>query len=507
MTTFKRILSANEAREKLLKGIDALADTVKVTLGPNGKTVLFKDTNGKLVATKDGVSVAKQIKDLECPFENYGALLARQAAEKTLSEVGDGTTTSTILAQAFIREGLKFDNIVELKKTWTGLKDTVVAELKKMSKPCKTKEELINVATISANNDRKLGELIAKAITKVGKDGVITVEESKDSYEDTFDQQEGLQLRCGYLSRYFVNQPNKAVCELTDCHILAIDESCENFKAIVPLLETIFKEDKSLLILCNSASEGFLNSLIPNVVEQNLKVCVVQTAGEGEVQKENLIDAASVVGADVISTSVGKLLKDVTIESLGKAKKVIVGHSTTTLIAPKKNNTKLKTRIEALKEANKKDKSEQLKRRLARLQGGIGTIKVGKATEIELKEKRDRIEDALFATTAALEDGIVPGGGQALDLSCRDGLGSNRNKETIHFALACTTAGRLLFDQGIKELHDTVIDPTKVVITALENALSLALTVLSIEAIIVDCEKGSDLLTLPDLQEAMKTLL
>lgn len=505
MTSFKRILTAEEARTKLLKGIDALANTVKTTLGPNGKTVLFKDSTGKLTATKDGVSVARQIKDLEDPFENYGALLARQAAEKTLSEVGDGTTTSTILAQAFIQEGLKFDNIVELRKTWTDLKDTVVAELKKLSKPCKTKEELINVATISANNDRKLGELIATAIKKVGENGVITVEESKDSTEDSFEMQEGMQLNCGFVNRFFINHPTKHLCEFDNPCILALDETIENPKALVPLLETIMNEGKSLVVFCNGLSKPTENFLVANVRDVGLRACFIITPGEGEAQKENLIDIAALTNSEIVATEVGKPLSQMGTEMLGSLKKIIVGHGTTTLIKTKETNERLKLRTSVLKKEFEKTKNERLKKRLARLQGGIGTIKVGKTTEIALKEKRDRIEDALFATTAALEDGIVPGGGFALKITSLvdpPSIGDMRS-EVASFVSACRVPNKLL--DSINPT-DSVIDPTKVTITALENALSLALTVLSIDAIIVDCEKGSDLLTLPDLQEAMKQL-
>lgn len=512
MSQYKEILHGKDARDKLIAGIDKLADTVKATLGPNGKTVLFSDTNGKLVATKDGVSVAKQVRDLKDPFENYGAMLARQAAEKTLQEVGDGTTTSTILAQAFIKEGIKLlDSGVQLtylRKEWNRLKDDIIQELKKITSPCKTMEDKINVATISANNDRELGKLIATAITKVGKDGVLTVEEDKENVNDSFELQKGMQIKRGFVSPYFINNTHKHLCEFVDSKILVLAESIENFPALVPLLEKIHSTKTPLVIFCNSISDSVLQNLIPNVTENHLKLCVVEIPGEGLMQEENAEDISAVVNAPVIKTSLGKLIKHLTESDFGECKRTLVTPFTTTLIVKDNNNQKVKARITSLKEAMEDvEDKEALKRRIARLSGGIGTIKIGKGTEIEQKEKRDRVEDALFATTAAIEDGIVAGGGMALYDSSFYLTGLPELSQG--FKEVCRTPSNLLGTNESEiegKVDDTVVDPAKVVRVALENALSLALTVLSIDAIISINESQDSFLTIKDLEKVISCI-
>ncbi len=421
----KEILFSNEARQKIKAGVDKLADAVKATMGPGGRNVVLERKFGSPLVTKDGVTVAKEI-ELPDPVENIGAQLVKEVAQKTADKAGDGTTTATVLAQAIFSDGLKFvtagDNAIEVKRGIDEAVKVIVDELKKIAKPVETKEQIAQVATISANYDREIGELIAEAMDKVGKEGVITVEEAK-GLETTLDVVEGMQFDRGYLSPYFVTDPEKMECVLENPYILIYGKKISNIRELLPVLEQVAREGRPLLIIAEDVEGEALATLVVNKLRGTLQVCAVKAPGFGERRKAMLQDIAILTGGTAILEDLGIKLENVTLDMLGQADKVVVDKEHTTIIGGKGKPEDIEGRIKQIKAELEKATSEydkeKLQERLAKLAGGVAIIKVGAATEAELKEKKARVEDALHATRAAVEEGIVPGGGTALIAAAR----------------------------------------------------------------------------------------
>ncbi|MEO2083265.1 MAG: chaperonin GroEL [Desulfurobacteriaceae bacterium] len=421
----KEILFSNEARQKIKAGVDKLADAVKATMGPGGRNVVLERKFGSPLVTKDGVTVAKEI-ELPDPVENIGAQLVKEVAQKTADKAGDGTTTATVLAQAIFSDGLKFvtagDNAIEVKRGIDEAVKVIVDELKKIAKPVETKEQIAQVATISANYDREIGELIAEAMDKVGKEGVITVEEAK-GLETTLDVVEGMQFDRGYLSPYFVTDPEKMECVLENPYILIYGKKISNVRDLLPVLEQVAREGRPLLIIAEDVEGEALATLVVNKLRGTLQVCAVKAPGFGERRKAMLQDIAILTGGTAILEDLGIKLENVTLDMLGQADKVVVDKEHTTIIGGKGKPEDIEGRIKQIKAELEKATSEydkeKLQERLAKLAGGVAIIKVGAATEAELKEKKARVEDALHATRAAVEEGIVPGGGTALIAAAR----------------------------------------------------------------------------------------
>jgi chaperonin GroEL len=415
----KELLFSIEARAKLKRGVDQLADAVKLTLGPKGRNVVIDKKYGSPTVTKDGVTVAKEI-ELADPIENMGAQMVKEVATKTSDLAGDGTTTATVLAQAIFREGLKNvtagANPMALKRGIDRAVEAVVGELKRLSVPSAGKKEIAQVGTISANNDREIGDLIAQAMEKVGKDGVITVEEAK-GLETTLETVDGTQFDRGYLSPYFVTNPEKMETVLDDAYILIHDKKISVMKELLPILEKVVQSGKPLLILAEDIDGDALATLVVNKLRGTLKVAAVKAPGFGDRRKEMLRDIAVLTGGQVVSDEVGFKLENVTLNDLGRAKRVVIDKDTTTLVDGKGKPDDIKGRSNELKVAIDQSTSdydrEKLQERLAKLSGGVAIINVGAATETEMKEKKARVEDALHATRAAVEEGIVPGGGVA----------------------------------------------------------------------------------------------
>ncbi|WP_163328872.1 chaperonin GroEL [Desulfurobacterium thermolithotrophum] len=416
----KEIIFADEARQKIKAGVDKLANAVKATMGPGGRNVVLERKFGSPVVTKDGVTVAKEI-ELPDPVENIGAQLVKEVAQKTADKAGDGTTTATVLAQAIFNDGLKFitagDNAIEVKRGIDEAVKVIVDELKNISKPVETKEQIAQVATISANYDREIGELIAEAMDKVGKEGVITVEEAK-GLETTLEVVEGMQFDRGYLSPYFVTDPDKMECVLENPYILIYGKKISNIRELLPVLEAVAREGRPLLIIAEDVEGEALATLVVNKLRGTLQVCAVKAPGFGERRKAMLQDIAILTGGTAILEDLGIKLENVTIDMLGQADKVVVDKEHTTIIGGKGKAEDIEGRVKQIKAELEKATSEydkeKLQERLAKLAGGVAIIKVGAATEAELKEKKARVEDALHATRAAVEEGIVPGGGTAL---------------------------------------------------------------------------------------------
>lgn len=416
----KRLVYGDEARSKLKAGVDKLANAVKVTLGPRGREVILEKKWGSPVVTKDGVSVAKEI-ELSDPYENMAAQLVKEVASKTADVAGDGTTTATILTQAIYEEGLKAiasgANPVYVKRGIDEAVKIIIEELKKISKPVSGRKEIEQVATISANNDPEIGKIIADAMEKVGKDGVITVEESK-SAETVLDVTEGMQFDRGYLSPYFVTNPEKMEAVLENPYILIYEKKINNIRELLPVLEKVVQTNKPLLIIAEDVEGEALATLVVNHIKGVLRVCAVKAPGFGERRKAMLQDIAILTGGTAITEDLGIKLESVDLDMLGKADKVVVDKDNTTIIGGKGNPEDIKARIEQIKKQIETTTSEydkeKLQERLAKLAGGVAIIKVGAATEAELKEKKDRVDDAVHATKAAVEEGIVPGGGVAL---------------------------------------------------------------------------------------------
>ncbi len=530
MATAKQIAFDEYARQALLRGIDKVANTVKVTLGPKGRNVVLDKTVNPVV-TNDGVTIAKEI-SLKDKFENIGAKLVKEVASKTQDVAGDGTTTATILAQALIREGLKNitagANPMEVKRGIEKATKAVVEELKNMSLKVESKEKIAQVATISANNDEEIGKLIADAMEKVGTDGVITVEEGK-SLETILEVVEGLEFDKGYVSPYMVTDTEKMVAELDKPYILLTDKRISNIRQILPFLEKAAGEDKPLLIVAENVEGEALATIVLNLLRGTIKVCAVKAPGFGDERKELLEDIAIVTGAKVVTEEKGMKLESVhPDEVLGSAKKVKVEKEKTLIIEGAGDKNAIQARIAMIKnqiqEAKSKFRKEELERRLARLAGGVAVIRVGAATETEMKEKKMRIDDALHATKAAVEEGVVPGGGVALfrarevvdnlELEGDQKVGARILKRALEAPLRqiAENAGKESAEvvskvaaskdknYGYNAKADTyedlvkagVIDPTKVVRSALQNAASIAAMVLTTEAVIAEYDEEKD---------------
>lgn len=416
----KQLLFNDAARASILKGVTILSDAVKATLGPKGRNALLDKKFGAPTITKDGVTVAKEI-ELKDPYENMGAQLVREVASKTSDVAGDGTTTATVLAYAIYKEGIKHAaagaNTMEIKRGIEKAVDVVVDELKKLSKGVSDKKEIAQVGTISANNDSEIGNLIADAMDKVGKDGVITVEEAK-SMQTTLDVVEGMQFDRGYISPYFVTDPERMECVLEDAYILIHEKKISSMKDLLPILEQIAKMGKPLLIIAEEVEGEALATLVVNKLRGTLQVCAVKAPGFGERRKAMLEDIAILTGGTMISEDLGIKLENVKISDLGRAKKVTVDKENTTIVEGAGDKAKIQGRIKQIKTQIEETTSdydrEKLQERLAKIVGGVAVINVGAATETEMKEKKARVEDALHATRAAVEEGIVPGGGVAL---------------------------------------------------------------------------------------------
>jgi chaperonin GroEL len=514
-----------DARAALKRGVDQLAEAVKVTLGPKGRNVVIDKKFGAPTVTKDGVTVAKEI-ELSDPLENMGAQMVKEVATKTSDLAGDGTTTATVLAQAIFREGLKNVtagvNPMALKRGIDSAVAAVVEELKKMSVPTKGKKEIAQVGSISANNDKEIGDLIAEAMEKVGKDGVITVEEAK-GLETTLETVEGMQFDRGYLSPYFVTDPEKMEAALEDALILIHDKKISSMKDLLPILEKVAQMGKPLLIIAEDIEGEALATLVVNKLRGTLRVAAVKAPGFGDRRKAMLEDIAVLTGGQVISEEVGFKLENAVVTDLGRGKRIVVDKETTTIIDGQGDEEKIKGRIKELKAAIEKTTSdydrEKLQERLAKIAGGVAVINVGAPTESEMKEKKARVEDALHATRAAVEEGIVPGGGVALIRAQKalkvlkleesdEQIGVDIVRRAIEEPMRIIVQnaggeGSIVVEKirqskdnsyGYNALTDEyedlvaagVIDPTKVTRTALQNAASIAGLLLTTEALIVE---------------------
>jgi chaperonin GroEL len=522
----KEIVYTENARNLILAGVNALADAVKVTLGPKGRNVVIEKSFGSPTVTKDGVTVAKEI-ELENRFENMGAQMVREVASKTSDVAGDGTTTATVLAQAIYREGSKLvaagHNPMEIKRGIDAAVATLTDTLKKMAKQTKDPKEIEQVGTISANGDKEIGEKLAQAMEKVGKEGVITVEESKTA-ETTLDVVEGMQFDRGYLSPYFVTDPERMEAVLEDCFILISEKKISNMKDLLPVLEAIARSQKPLLIIAEDIEGEALATLVVNKLRGTLHCAAVKAPGFGDRRKEMLKDIATLTGGQVIAEELGLKLENVTISDLGRAKRVSLDKDNTTIVDGAGEKEKITGRISEIRaqiEATTSDYDrEKLQERLAKLVGGVAVVKVGAATETEMKEKKARVEDALHATRAAVEEGIVPGGGVALiraqasldslKLSDEQMFGVKIIRRSIEEPLRQIVGnagleGSIVVnkvkegkdDFGYNAATDTwgnllamgVIDPVKVVRTALQNAASVSSLMLTTECLVAERPK------------------
>ena len=523
----KEIHFSDIARGELFEGVKKLADAVKVTMGPRGRNVLIQKSFGSPSITKDGVSVAKEI-ELPHAVENMGAQLVKEVASKTADEAGDGTTTATVLAYNIFKEGLRNitagANPIEVKRGMDKAAEAIVAELKSISKEVKDKKEIAQVATISANNDPRIGELIAEAMEKVGKDGVITVEEGK-SLQDELEVVEGMQFDRGYLSPYFVTDTEKMEAVLENAYILLYDKKISNMKDLLPILEKIVQTgNRPLLIIAEDVEGEALATLVVNKLRGTLNVCAVKAPGFGDRRKAMLEDIAILTGGQVITEELGRTLENATLEDLGQADRVVVDKENTTIVGGKGDKALVEARIKEIKALIEKTTSEydkeKLQERLAKLAGGVAVIKVGAATETEMKEKKDRVDDALAATKAAVEEGIVIGGGTALiraarkvdlDLEGDEKIGAEIILRAIKAPLK-QIAENAGFDAGVvankvEEAEDEnigfnaatgefvdmfeagIVDPAKVERVALQNAVSVASLLLTTEATVSEIKE------------------
>jgi chaperonin GroEL len=519
----KELKFSQEARNAILRGVNILADVVKVTLGPKGRNVILDKSFGSPTVTKDGVTVAKEI-ELEDKFENMGAQMVKEVASKTSDTAGDGTTTATVLAQALYREGSKVvaagANPMEVKRGIDIAVEEVVKELKKLSKPTKDQKEISQVGTISANNDETIGNIIAEAMNKVGKEGVITVEEAK-GMETTLDVVEGMQFDRGYVSPYFVTDPEKMVAVLDDPYILLNEKKISNMKDMLPILEQIAKMGKPLLVLAEDIEGEALATLVVNKLRGTLKCCAVKAPGFGDRRKSMLEDIAILTGGKVISEDLGIKLENIKLNDLGRAKRINVDKDNTTIVDGAGDKKDIEARVKQIRVQTEETTSdydrEKLQERLAKIIGGVAVINVGAATETEMKEKKARVEDALNATRAAVEEGIVPGGGVAYlrCLSTLDKLKLEGDKKTgvdiVKRALeepirqiannagqegsvvtekVKNEKGAFGFDAAKDEYSDMIkagiTDPTKVVRLALQNAASVASLMITTEALVAE---------------------
>jgi chaperonin GroEL len=523
----KEVRFSDDARSRMVRGINVLANAVKATLGPKGRNAVLEKSFGAPTVTKDGVSVAKEI-ELEDRFENMGAQMVKEVASATSDEAGDGTTTATVLAQAIVREGMKAVasgvNPMDVKRGVDLAVSTAVGELKRLSKPCKDSKAIAQVGTISANSDESIGQTIAEAMEKVGKEGVITVEEGS-GLENELDVVEGMQFDRGYLSPYFINNQQNQNCELENPLILLYDKKVSNIREMLPLLEGIAKAGKPLLVIAEDVEGEALATLVVNTIRGIVKVSAVKAPGFGDRRKAMLQDIAILTGGTVISEEVGLSLEKATLNDLGKAKKIVVEKENTTIIDGAGKASDIKGRIEQIRaqieEASSDYDKEKLQERVAKLSGGVAVIKVGAATEVEMKEKKARVEDALHATRAAVEEGVVPGGGVAL-------IRVQKAIEKLTGANDDQTVGIKILSRAIEEplrqivqnagedgavvlakvregkgsygynaatgdygdmIDMGILDPTKVTRLALQNAASVAGLLLTTEVMVAEAPK------------------
>ena len=521
----KDIKFNQDARERLLRGVDTLANAVRVTLGPKGRNVVIEKSYGAPRITKDGVTVAKEI-ELSDKFENMGAQMLREVASRTSDEAGDGTTTATVLAQAIVREGLKSVaagmNPMDLKRGIDLAVAAVIEDIKKRSKPVKSNDEIAQIGTISANGETEIGQFIARAMEKVGKEGVITVEEAK-GLETELDVVEGMQFDRGYLSPYFVTNADKMLVELEDPYILLHEKKLSNLQAMLPVLEAVVQSGKPLLIISEDVEGEALATLVVNKLRGGLKIAAAKAPGFGDRRKAMLEDISVLTGGTMISEDLGIKLENVTLDMLGRAKKVTLTKEDTTIVggAGKKKDiearvAQMRTQIE---DTDSEYDKEKLQERLAKLAGGVAVIRVGGGSEIEVKERKDRVDDALHATRAAVQEGIVPGGGVALLYATRalKGLKVENDDQQVGIEIVrkaletplrqivenagldgAVVAGKLLEQKDVRYGFDAqtetytdmvtagIIDPTKVVRTALTDAASVAGLLITTEAMIAD---------------------
>jgi len=528
--TAKEVRLSDDARQRMFKGANVLANAVKATLGPKGRNAVLEKSYGAPTITKDGVSVAKEI-ELKDKFENMGAQMLKEVASNTSDEAGDGTTTATVLAQAIIREGLKAvasgRNPMDIKR---GIDKAVLVttdELKRLSKPCKDPKAIAQVGTISANSDASIGKTIADAMEKVGKEGVITVEEGQ-GLENELEVVDGMQFDRGYLSPYFINQQQSQTAEFEKPLILLCDKKISNIREMLPLLEAVAKAGRPLIVVAEDVEGEALATLVVNNIRGILKVAAVKSPGFGDRRKAMLQDIATLTGATVISDEVGLSLEKVTLNDLGDAKKVVVAKENTTIIDGAGKATDIKARIESIRqqveEATSDYDKEKLQERVAKLSGGVALIKVGAATEFEMKEKKARVEDALHATRAAIEEGVVPGGGVALirTLKALDKLEGANEDQTVGVRILARSieeplrnivvnagedaavilnqvrAGKGAYGYNAATgefgdmLEEGILDPTKVTRLALQNAASVAGLLLTTEVMVAEAPKDEE---------------
>ena len=519
-----------DARKQMMDGVNVLANAVRVTLGPKGRNVVIDKSFGAPTITKDGVSVAKEI-ELENKFENMGAQLVREVASRTNDVAGDGTTTATVLAQSILQEGMKSVaagmNPMDLKRGIDKAVRAAVEQIHLLSTPADDSKAIAQVGSISANSDTKIGELIAQAMEKVGKQGVITVEEGS-SFEDTLEVVEGMQFDRGYISPYFANKQDSLTAEFENPYILLVDKKISNIREIVPLLEQVMQQSKPLLIIAEDVENEALATLVVNNMRGGLKTCAVKAPGFGDRRKAMLEDIATLTGGTVISEEIGLSLETATLEQLGTAKKVTVGKENTVIVDGAGNSADIENRVESIKRQVEESTSdydkEKLQERMAKLAGGVAVIKVGAATETEMKEKKDRVDDALHATRAAVEEGVVPGGGvalvramnalselrgdnddqnaginilrRAMEAPLRQIVTNSGEEASVVVNEVKSGSGNYGYNAASGEYGDMlemgILDPAKVARSALENAASVAGLMLTTEVMITDLPESAD---------------
>ena len=526
----KDVKFGSDARKQMMDGVNILANAVKVTLGPKGRNVVIDKSFGAPTITKDGVSVAKEI-ELENKFENMGAQLVREVASRTNDVAGDGTTTATVLAQSILQEGMKSVaagmNPMDLKRGIDKAVRAAVEQIHLLSTPADDEKAIAQVGSISANSDTKIGELISQAMQKVGKQGVITVEEGS-SFEDSLEVVEGMQFDRGYISPYFANKQDSLTAEFENPYILLVDKKISNIREIVPLLEQVMQQSKPLLIIAEDVENEALATLVVNNMRGGLKTCAVKAPGFGDRRKAMLQDIATLTGGTVISEEIGLSLETATLEQLGTAKKVTVGKENTVIVDGAGNKTDIDARVESILRQSEESTSdydkEKLQERMAKLAGGVAVIKVGAATETEMKEKKDRVDDALHATRAAVEEGVVPGGGvalvramnaladlkgdnddqdaginilrRAMESPLRQIVTNSGEEASVVVNEVKNGTGNYGYNAATGEYGDMlemgILDPAKVARSALENAASIAGLMLTTEAMITDLPESDN---------------